>query len=239
MDEQQWLSCTDPTPMLEFLRGKASDRKLRLFAVACCRRVSHMLTDNESRRAIEVAEMFSDGLVDARKRLAAYKAAMIASGRARLSDAPGNNEAASAAAEALTPKQGMVAWGAGRVCYYALEATYSWTYYKTATADRAAFDAGNKAKYAERVVQAGLVLDVFGNLFRPVTLDPGWLAWKGCTIPKLAQAIYNERAFDRLPVLADALEEAGCADPDILAHCRGPGPHVRGCWVVDAILGKT
>jgi hypothetical protein len=67
---------------------------------------------------------------------------------------------------------------------------------------------------------------------------PVWLCWHGGTIPKLAQAIYDERAFDRLPVLADALEEAGCTDADLLGHLRGPGPHVRGCWALDLLLGK-
>jgi hypothetical protein len=79
---------------------------------------------------------------------------------------------------------------------------------------------------------------IFKNPFRPASLDPGWLAWNDGTVVKLARSIYEERAFDRLPILADALEEAGCTDADMLAHCRGPGPHVRGCWVVDTLLGK-
>src|SRR5262249_16188201 len=83
-----------------------------------------------------------------------------------------------------------------------------------------------------------LLRDIVGNPFRPVTVDPAWLAWHGGTVVKLAHAIYDERAFERLPVLADALEEAGCTNADILNHCRQPGEHVRGCWVVDAILGK-
>jgi hypothetical protein len=91
---------------------------------------------------------------------------------------------------------------------------------------------------AELTAQAGILLDIFGNPFRPVTLDPFWLAWSNGTILKLTQAIYDERAFDRLWILADALEEAGCTNADILSHLRGPGPHVRGCWVVDLILGK-
>jgi hypothetical protein len=68
-----------------------------------------------------------------------------------------------------------------------------------------------------------------------VTADPRWLS---STVVSLAQTVYAERAFDRLPILADALEEAGCDNADILAHCRGDEPHVRGCWVVDLILGK-
>jgi hypothetical protein len=83
-----------------------------------------------------------------------------------------------------------------------------------------------------------LIRDVFGNPFRPMTVDPTWRAWNDGTVKKLAQAIYNDRRFIDLPILADALEDAGCTDADILSHCRGPGPHVRGCWVVDRLLGK-
>jgi hypothetical protein len=83
-----------------------------------------------------------------------------------------------------------------------------------------------------------LVREVFGNPFRPCPIEPLWLAWDGGTIPKVAEAIYEERAWDRLPILGDALEEAGCTDEAILTHCREPGGHVRGCWVVDLVLGK-
>jgi hypothetical protein len=87
--------------------------------------------------------------------------------------------------------------------------------------------------------QAPLIRDILGNPFRPITIDPVWTAWNDQTVPRIAQAIYADRTFDHLPILADALEDAGCSDADILAHCRGPGPHVRGCWVVDLLLGKT
>jgi hypothetical protein len=80
-----------------------------------------------------------------------------------------------------------------------------------------------------------LLRHIVGNPFRPVTADPSWLT---SIVVALAQAIYDERAFGRMPVLGDALEEAGCGDRDILDHCRQPGEHVRGCWVVDLILGK-
>jgi hypothetical protein len=104
----------------------------------------------------------------------------------------------------------------------------------------AGLDANNPAVIqpiwdAGRRRQAILLRDVFGNPFRPVTIDPSWLAWNNSTIPNLAQGIYEERAFDRLPILADALEEAGCNDADILAHCRSGGDHVRGCWAVDLV----
>src|SRR5262249_42286549 len=81
--------------------------------------------------------------------------------------------------------------------------------------------------------------DFVGNPFRPSPpLSPAVLIWNDGTVVKLAQAIYDERAFDRLPILADALEEAGCQDQDILGHCRSGGEHVRGCWIVDLLLGK-
>jgi hypothetical protein len=96
-----------------------------------------------------------------------------------------------------------------------------------------------KARRAERATQASLLRCVFGNPFRPhAAVDPAVRAWQGGTVARLAQAIYDDRAFDRMPELADALEEAGCDDADILDHCRQPGEHVRGCWVLDLILGK-
>jgi hypothetical protein len=106
------------------------------------------------------------------------------------------------------------------------------------TADAAWVARLARSQKADAAEQCALLRDVFGNPFRPATIDPGWLAWNGGTVPKLAEAIYDGRAFDRLPVLADALEDAGCADEQILSHCRGPGPHVRGCWVIDLLLGK-
>lgn len=77
-----------------------------------------------------------------------------------------------------------------------------------------------------------------GNHFGPAPVEPAWLAWNDGIVVKMAQGIYDDRAFDRQPVLTDALEEAGCDDADILAHCRQPGEHVRGCWVLDLFLGK-
>jgi hypothetical protein len=84
-----------------------------------------------------------------------------------------------------------------------------------------------------------LLRDIFGNPFRFPRIDAAVLGWNGGTLVKLAQTIYGDRAFDRLPILADALEEAGCDNANILNHCRSEGPHVRGCWVLDAILVKT
>jgi hypothetical protein len=90
----------------------------------------------------------------------------------------------------------------------------------------------------ERDAQCELVRDLLGNPHRPPALDPAWLAWNDRTVLKIAHAIYADRHFEDLPVLADALEDAGCTDAAILDHCRRPGEHVRGCWVVDLLLGK-
>jgi hypothetical protein len=96
-----------------------------------------------------------------------------------------------------------------------------------------------------RALLCTLLRDIFGNPSHPVSVDPAWLTWKDGTIPKMAQVIYEDRDLPsghldnaRLAVLADALEDAGCTDADILGHCRQAGVHVRGCWVVDLILGK-
>jgi hypothetical protein len=154
MTESEWQSCTDPTPMLEFLRGKVSDRKLRLLVIADVRRVwsdSKISETQEAWKAIEVAERYAD-IID-----------------------------------------------------------------------------------ADRAERCRLARDIFGNPFRAVTVAA---SSRSAPILTLAQAIYDNRDFDRLPELADALEQAGCANQEILDHCRQPGPHVRGCWVVDLVLGK-
>ena len=115
----------------------------------------------------------------------------------------------------------------------------------------------------KRAILSNLLRDIFGNPFRTISADSRWVEWNDRTVPKLAQAICDEYAFDRLPILADALEESGCTDTDILNHCRQPGEpvrgrpsrrsrrsatsnhcrkpgeHVRGCWVVDLLLNKS
>ena len=88
----------------------------------------------------------------------------------------------------------------------------------------------------EEARQIDLLSDIFGNPFRPLSFDP---AWRTSTAVALARQINESRDFGAMPILADALQDAGCENEDILGHCRGPGPHVRGCWVVDLILEKA
>jgi hypothetical protein len=199
MTEAEWLASTDPQTMLKYLR-EASDRKLRLFACACCHRIWHLLTDDD-RHAVGAAEQFAEGLVTAKVR----DAARYTCGAATTGHLP----AASRAAGSATFASGWAT--AGMTAAHAAEAGL-----------------GSQA-------QCDLIGELFGNPFRLVSVDPAWGLWNSGTIPKLAQAIYEERTFDRMPLLADALEDAGCTDPTILDHLRGPGRHVRGCWVIDLL----
>jgi hypothetical protein len=96
----------------------------------------------------------------------------------------------------------------------------------------------NSSRVAEERVQTDLLRDIFDYLLLQTNIDSAWLAWHNGKVPNIAQAIYDEHGFSRLPILADDLEEAGCDNAEVLAHLRGPGPHVRGCWVLDLLLGK-
>lgn len=110
-------------------------------------------------------------------------------------------------------------------------------YATMADVPRAAQGTAGDNHLSRRKIAAGLVRDVFGNPFRPAALDPAWLT---STAVALAQGIYADRAFDRMPILADALQDAGCENEDVLKHCRDEKQvHVRGCWVIDLLLGKS
>ncbi len=226
--EADWLECDDPDKMLRLrlLRHKLSDRKKRLFACACCRRIWHLLTDHRSRAAVEVAERYADGLVTRQELSAARDAVRHAVTSPVLAcDAllgPGRH---------CSP--GPVAAGVALVGHRSLRAVSHFTalFVEEVAGDSAVFK-------AERAAQARVCRELFGNPFRPVSIDPRWLVANDGLVPRIAKAIYDERGFERLPVLADALEKAGCDDAEMLAHCRLPGDHVRGCWVVDLLIGK-
>jgi hypothetical protein len=228
MTQQEWLACTDPTPMLEFLRGKASDRKLRLFTCTCCRRIWQFLAD-EPRGWVEIAEQYADGRVKQQElnEAAASAEGAVGSGSKSLAANADACSAAFAAVDSIDATSADVAstLGANAVAHERTRGEETIAGWDDAWKD-------------ERLVHARLLGDIFGNPFHPTCTDRAWLTWNGRTVVKMAQAIYDERAYDRLPILADALEDAGCTNADILNHCRSAGPHVRGCWVVDLILGK-
>jgi hypothetical protein len=220
MTEADWLACSDPQKMLEFLRGRASDRKLRLFACVLARGVWHLLRSERCRKAVLVAEAFADGMASRKMLMAGGNAAQQFAGPY-------------IAYERM--EQFAAALATARATAYAQSGSY------------AAYQAARTGRTAgvSPEGQCAYLRDLFANPFRSIALDPAWPTWHGGSIPQLAQAIYEDRDLpsghldhNRLAVLADALEDAGCTDQDILSHCRGPGPHVRGCWVIDLLLGK-
>jgi hypothetical protein len=217
MTEAEWGACAGPKRMLEHLRGRAGDRKWRLFACGCCRRFWQLLADDRSRNAVEVAERYADGLSTAEE-MGAAKAGAEEVWRSQWVYGDTENPPAAYAA-------GGAATAAFPIAGHRMAESAVW----------AGQGCGGRR---ERRAQSDLFRCVFGNPFRPAAVDPSWPAWNGGAVRNLARTIYDERAFDRLPILADALEEAGCDNADVLGHCRGGGEHVRGCWVVDLLLGK-
>ncbi|HWG44995.1 MAG TPA: hypothetical protein VN688_19655 [Gemmataceae bacterium] len=225
MFEARWLACEDnPEPMLRYMLGKTGDRKLRLFACACVRRVWSLLQDERSRTAVEVAERYADhpgGLTQlSRVRTEANDVAQFCN-LERLNHRDEHSRAVWAAALSACATVDHTGWDVA--CQAALQSAAA---------------LGDFSGGAEYRVQCELVRELFGNPFRPEILNPAWLRWHDRCVVKMAQAIYEDRRFDELPILADALEEAGCDNDEILWHCREPGEHARGCWLVDAILGK-
>jgi hypothetical protein len=223
MTEQEWLDCTDPKLMLEFLRGKASERKLRLFAVGCCRRVRGLLTSEKSRKAVEVAERYVDGQTGQSELLAAVRGA--------------EREAASSGGPVIGYDAVAAVIAAADPNTTSVDAALS-TAHNAVNAAGGSFLHRRTAFMAERSAQVRLLRCIIGNPFRPVSIQARLLAWSDGNPVRIGQAIYEERAFDRLPILADALLDAGCEDEALTQHCREPGPHVRGCWAIDLILGK-
>jgi hypothetical protein len=206
--------------MLTFLRPNASERKLRLFACACCKSVVPLLECDACLRALEVAESHADGSVSVQAVAHAREhvhGEWVNSGDAyRHLDA-----AASLVLSAIDHHPYQITWE----CLAKMEREVA---SENCPDEAAIFGALSRA-------QPRLLRCVIGNPFRPTTLDSSWLT---STVLTLAEGVYTERAFDRLPILADALQDAGCDDADVLGHCRGPGPHARGCWVVDLVLGR-
>ena len=223
MTEVEWLECADPPLILRHLGRGASARKLRLFGYACWHRLRHLIADQRLREFLRLLELHADRLVPPRELGDAWGAAR----EALVLDW----EATGTSARGLDVCRALVCWGGDtKARTAALQAAEA--------ARDAAVWIGDWAVAAEEKGQCDLLRDLFGNPLRRLVAFPAWRVWNGGVVVKLAEAVYQERAFDRLPVLADALEEAGCTEADFLVHCREGGEHVRGCWVVDALLRK-
>jgi hypothetical protein len=247
MTEAEWLEPGSPIGRLEAERGWPSARKQRLFAVACCRRILHLLPDDpRPRNALEVAECYAD-----RKAKRDDLKAALARVRPRRSLlAPGQTYAdvlerfvKESILWGCHPTQrtyaGLVASCAACAAAYAalpLEEPY------VAPAYSQYSERWSSAEHAEEAAQRALLREVCGDPFHP---PPAGIVPVPRGIIRLVQAAYDERALPsgemdlaRLAVLSDALEEAGCMEQAVLEHLRSPGPHVRGCWAVDLLLAK-
>jgi hypothetical protein len=208
-------------PLFFSLYGNISARKQRLVAVAMCRRVAHLLPDDGCRAALDTAERYADREAKRADLTAAHQATQSAWGRiggvtfTNAEDAP--RYAVRAVMRLTHPTKRHFADGVADGCAAAAGCVEPERY--------------SQFHNAECVQQKRLLLDALP----PSALDR---RWRTSTVLALAEGVYAERAFDRLPILADALRDAGCEDEQILDHCRGPGPHVRGCWVIDLLLTR-
>jgi hypothetical protein len=228
MTEKEWLAATDPTPMLEYLRESVSDRKFKLVACGCGRLVNHLVTDPRSKAALSAAERGADSFASLMEIDAALRSACEAAGEI-------NRATLDTTDVALLATRNAVSVAAKAI----IVASH------LRGVEDAFFGAVDGVKFAQSALGytlTPLLRDIFGNPFRPVILNPDWLT---PTVTSLAQAVYADRLmpsglFDnlRMGLLADALEEAGCHNADILGHLRGGGEHVRGCFAVDLVLGK-
>jgi hypothetical protein len=237
MTEAEWMGCGDLLKRLAHVSEAASDRKLRLYGCACCQRIEALLTDERSRRAVEVAERFADSQAGngnlETARVESFEAIRFVSGRSYGSSY--ERRVAKGAAEAAAKLSGKKI---NKVIVAVIAAALD------SLAEAAGLVGARLGSYATHrhtqwhasVEQFTVLLtDIFGNPFRLAEFSS---EWRTDTAVLLARQMYESREFGAIPILADALQDAGCDSEDILSHCRGPGLHVRGCWVVDLVLGK-
>ena len=231
MTEREWLACADPVLLLAHLNRPREDRKLLLYAVACCRLLWDVLEHLDSRIAVDWAEDFADGLEAKHDRYAVveYRSEGAAFALERIAQTEGIADWADES-EPLSNLRGRVDNSNPlRVCAaYLANALLT-----LGTTDP--YDPSLRA-YSQCLAVAPLRC-VFGNPFRPVAFDP---TWRTETAVTLARQMYDSREFGAMPILADALQDAGCNSEEVLAHCRDTSAsHVRGCWVVDLVLGRA
>jgi len=222
MTEEEWFDSHYAPELLEHLGHRASERKLRLYACACCRhRALWRRLRPEARRLVEVAEEYADGRACREALEQALENAPL--GLKTVDRRPFFEPEWGNVPVHITPTS---------------QAERAIRALAEEDAEEAASAAARHALNLLGGVACELLREIVGNPFWDYTPEQAWLHWNDGAVPKIAQGIYEGRAFDRLPILHDALLDAGCDNQDILAHCRGAGPHVRGCWVIDLLLGK-
>jgi hypothetical protein len=216
MTEAEWLACEKPEEMLQAIAKPGDERKWRLVVCSICRTAWPLLTDERHRTAVEAAERKADDWNAVRGKVYTKVWNDVA-------DATNEMEAVDASKyEAASAVSSMMYASSG-----ALTTGHVWNVFQ-----HVARATGEARSYP---LQAVLIRDIFGNPFRPVSFSP---EWRTSTAVAIARGMYESREFGAMPILADALQDAGCDSGEVLDHCRGPGPHVRGCWVVDLVLGK-
>ena len=222
--EEEWATSTEPEEMLLALEGTLFDRKRRLFASACCRRVWPLLTEEASSKAVETDERFADGLTTADELDASAEAAWQV--QLQLLVVSDGRESAAFASFNASDTEETGGFQASGAVWYAVGQRAGLPYQP----ERA------KAHREEKSAQLLLLRDIFGNPFRPTIFDA---AWRSETAESPASLIYEKRDFSLMPILGDALQDAGREAEEILGHCRGEGARSRGCFVLDLVLGKT
>jgi hypothetical protein len=232
MTEQQWLASTDPDAMARFLWTRQLDyRKLRLCALACCRRAAHLLHNDLHRQALDVAARYADGKARYAELALADHLALNAPGpEVDYSDDWRDTP------EARRRKAvGMVEWAA---CSCARASRIEGVTHVPGNVLRALGLTGENVRREARLF-AQCFRDIIGNPFRNLWVDTSWLTSNGGKVKRLAEKIDRQGCYEELPALAEALEQAGCSDANILSHCWDEGPHHPGCWVPELLLQKS
>lgn len=228
MTEAQWLTCNWAPSMVEFLWEKGSKRKMRLLTVACCLRIVHLATEARYRDVVGLLEAFVEEKVSL-ARLETAKTECLAEPLPR-----GNWLDPEYAATHVLMHLPYLCLHNDPAAHY-LDFRSFIQIALAGTQATVNSEQWHAVQATEQEAESNLVRDIFGNPFRPFSFRT---EWRTEAVTLLAKHIYESRDFSAMAILADALEESGCSDEDILSHCRGNGPHVRGCHVIDMILGK-
>jgi hypothetical protein len=238
LTEAEWRAGPHLFDLIDFFGSRAGDRRRRLFACACCRRSWDLLCRESARKSVELAEAFADGEVSEAELRAAPNHPDFADLQPQLGgEVEPDTQLSLRTLSALAAAQDVTSPTVSLLMLVLnTSSDPAGDYLPTRQHNEATGGGSIRDASAELEEKAKLLRDIFGNPFHPLTFDP---EWRTSTAVALACQMYESRDFSPMPILADALQDAGCDRADVLGHCRSPGPHVRGCWVVDLVLSKV